>query len=531
MSGKVKNKAFLSSRFKFFLISLVVTFVLSVLIRSFNLTSLPIFADEAIYIRWAQLIKSEPTLRFIPLSDGKQPLFMWLNWQTVGFFTDPLVSGRIISVLSGSVTVVLAGLISLSLFRSKKAAIAASIMASFSPYLFFFDRLAVVDSLLTMFLMFVFLLSFWTVKTRRLDLAMIAGFFMGAALLTKSPAYIFLAVMPAFALFSIKNFKPKRQEIFEFLYSLLLIGVSVFIALSMYQVLRLGPNFDMIAQRNLDYVYKPQDILTSQAHIKSNLIRFVDWLIKLLPLPFLLLFAASAVNSIRKRKFLKECALLLLIITFSVLVTSSLSKAYTARYVLFVIPLILVFASSHFASVKRVFLPWLIIIVGLIYSLWFNLMLMFAPANAPLPENERSGYVEEWTAGWGIREAADYIRQVRKTTDQGIVLGTEGHFGTLPEGAQLYLTGVPNLTIFGIGLDVKGVRSDLVNAKRTGNIVFLAINQSRKNPEFSDRGLKTVIRVEKPKRSVGSHDFVKWGENDTFFLYEVIDPDLVQFVQ
>ena len=48
------------------------------LFRLINLTILPIFADEAIYIRWSQVMKAEPTLRFLPLSDGKQPLFVWI---------------------------------------------------------------------------------------------------------------------------------------------------------------------------------------------------------------------------------------------------------------------------------------------------------------------------------------------------------------------------------------------------------------------------------------------------------------------
>ena len=68
--------------------------------RLVNLNSLPVFGDEAIYVRWAQIIKSVDTLRFIPLTDGKQPLFMWLNAATLKFIVDPLIAGRIISVFS-----------------------------------------------------------------------------------------------------------------------------------------------------------------------------------------------------------------------------------------------------------------------------------------------------------------------------------------------------------------------------------------------------------------------------------------------
>src|SRR3989344_3182848 len=69
-----------------------------------NLTLQPIFADEAIYIRWAQVMKSEPTLRFLPLSDGKTPLFMWTMMPLFKVFEDPLFAGRFLSVMSGLVT-------------------------------------------------------------------------------------------------------------------------------------------------------------------------------------------------------------------------------------------------------------------------------------------------------------------------------------------------------------------------------------------------------------------------------------------
>src|SRR4030043_36113 len=86
-------------------------------LRMINLTILPVFADEAIYIRWSQVMSAESTLRFLPLSDGKQPLFMWILMPLLSFFRDPLVAGRILSVFSGLVTMVGVFLLSFSLFR------------------------------------------------------------------------------------------------------------------------------------------------------------------------------------------------------------------------------------------------------------------------------------------------------------------------------------------------------------------------------------------------------------------------------
>ena len=71
-----------------------------------HLTSIPVFGDEAIYIRWSQIIKSVETLRFIPVTDGKQPLFMWVLAGALKFFDDPLVAGRTISIFAGFGTMI-----------------------------------------------------------------------------------------------------------------------------------------------------------------------------------------------------------------------------------------------------------------------------------------------------------------------------------------------------------------------------------------------------------------------------------------
>ena len=83
-----------------FLILILISF-LYFFSRFQNLTSIPVFGDEAIYIRWAQIIQTEDTLRFIPQTDGKQPLFMWINAATLKIINDPLVAGRMISIFAG----------------------------------------------------------------------------------------------------------------------------------------------------------------------------------------------------------------------------------------------------------------------------------------------------------------------------------------------------------------------------------------------------------------------------------------------
>ena len=45
-----------------------------------HLTILPVFADEAIYIRWAQVMKAEETLRFFHFLTAKNLYLCGLPW-------------------------------------------------------------------------------------------------------------------------------------------------------------------------------------------------------------------------------------------------------------------------------------------------------------------------------------------------------------------------------------------------------------------------------------------------------------------
>ncbi|MDO8658735.1 MAG: hypothetical protein Q7K55_08390, partial [Candidatus Levybacteria bacterium] len=77
------------------------------------------------------------------------------------------------------------------------------------------------------------------------------------------------------------------------------------------------------------------------------------------------------------------------------------------------------------------------LIVLLPLPLYFDYLLLTSPGNAPLPKEERKGYFEDWTAGYGFSDIAKFL--IEKNKDQKVVLGTAGFFGTLPDGIQIYL--------------------------------------------------------------------------------------------
>jgi len=109
----------LFKEWKWTILILILILAIGLGIRIINLTILPIFVDEAIYVRWSQVMATEPTLRFLPLSDGKQPLYMWVLMFLIKYFSDPLFIGRLVSVATGMGTMLGRFTLSYLFFKNK----------------------------------------------------------------------------------------------------------------------------------------------------------------------------------------------------------------------------------------------------------------------------------------------------------------------------------------------------------------------------------------------------------------------------
>lgn len=504
-----------SSNLTIAVIALASIFALAAFIRTYNIFSIPIFADEAIYIRWAQVMKSVSTLRFLPLSDGKQPLFMWIVIPFLKLFSDPLAAGRMVSVVSGLASLVGIFLLTLRLFNSAKSAVVASLLYAVSPFSVFFDRMALADSLLTNFGIWSLYFGILTSQTLRLDFAMLTGFALGGAWLTKSPAMFFLILLPSTLLAS--NWpKEKFSKVKHFISLFSRWLVSWTIAFGMYNILRLGPEFHMIALRNRDYVFSVSEALKHPLDpFQFHLAEILNWFWILLPGPVLILAVISILFGVKNH--LKQILLLLAWLVAPLFVEAEIAKVFTARYILFAVFPMYIFASSFFTVVKlknSYYLPIILFLV--IPALWIDYLLLKNPENAPLPRVERSGYLEEWTAGTGIREIAQQIKSERlKNPDKTIIVGTEGFFGTLPDGLQIYLADLPNVVVKGVGISISSVDSSLVGAKKAGDKVYLVVNSSRFEGKPENMGIQLIKSYPKAQQTNGVR------ENLMFF--EVLD--------
>lgn len=494
----------------------ILLFTLS--IRLYHLTLIPVFADEAIYIRWAQVMGAEPTLRFLPLSDGKQPLFMWILMFYVRRLSDPLFAGRILSVLSGIGTTIGIFAVSYVLFKNKLVSLISSLVWAISPFSFFFDRLALVDAMLAALSVWTMFFAVLTAKSKRLDMAMITGFLLGCALLTKSPAIFMAILIPASWIF-VKKWK-------DILKLIPLLIVTYIIGYGMYNILRLGPNFNLISSRNADYVLPISHLWTNFKdpfifHIEEV---FKDWFIKMGTWPILILGVVGLVTSFKKHW--KEKLFLLSWFLFPLFVQSEYAKVFTVRYILYIIIPFFILSAASFMQKKKI-IRILIISIFLVFtatSLFFDYRILTSPALANLPNSERSGYLEEWTAGDGIKEISLYLRnEYIKEPNKKIVVGTEGFFGTLPDGLQMYLNDVPQITVIGTGLGFNEVPKSLIESKKFGNKTYLVVNKSRIDGNPDKMGLKLIAAYPKALRiNKASKEYKLKGPQEVLYFFEVV---------
>lgn len=499
-------KKFLKVNYPYILGALVIIAIYC--LRFINLTGIPVFADEAIYVRWAQVMKAEETLRFLPLSDGKEPLFMWVMIPFFKLFPDSLFAGRMVSALVGILSMAGVGFLSYLLFKNKKISLLAAFIYAVSPFTFFFDRMSLVDSMLSMFGIWTFIFSYLAVTRQRLDFAMLAGFALGGAWLTKSTALFFALMIPSVILFA-KWGSGFKKNFLIFAKSVALILVTVVIGYGFYNILRLGPNFHLIASRNMDYVYPISHLLVSPFDpLKSFLIAAAGWIYSMGPGLILVLALFGIIFNFRR--YWRQILILVIWFLVPVVAQAEFAKTFTARYILFTIPYLIILAASVFGCELKKwqkFVLYGIFAVFIVIAGRFNYWLLTNPYKAGLPRSERSGYLEEWTAGQGIKETADYLIYERRANPaERIVIGTEGYFGTLPDGLQIYLQNQQGITAIGVGLNFEKLPSQLVNARKAGDTVFLLVNASRFNNTAEKLGLKLVRVFPKAQKPDGTHD-------------------------
>ena len=457
------------------LFSLPILVVVYFITRLYHILTLPIFTDEAIYTRWAQIAKQDSNWRFISLTDGKQPSFIWADIISMKFLHDPLLAGRIVSVIAGLITLFGIYFLTREIFKKYDGkAISARIISIIAvaifvlyPFSLVYDRMVLYDSLVATFFVWALYFQILMVRKLRLDIAMITGFILGGAVLTKSSGFLSIYLTPFLLLlfdFSKKNLKSR------FIKFIILSVVSAMIAYMMYSVLRLSPFYHIINDKNSVFIYTVSQWFHFSFQEKinvfmSNFSGLINWFTIYFTIPYILLALASFFVSF---KLIREKGLLFLWFLLPFAALCIFGKTLYPRYILFMtMPLIPLVSYSLFEISKKLKQKWVVVVLFalvLFLPLRSDFYILTNFANAPIPHSELDQYINGWPAGGGVNESVAFFKDQAKKGP--IYIATEGTFGLMPFAYEIYLIKNPQITIKGLWPIENTISQDLVEKSR-----------------------------------------------------------------
>jgi 4-amino-4-deoxy-L-arabinose transferase-like glycosyltransferase len=127
-------------------VALCAVFALYLATRLYHLRSLPMFCDEGIYVRWGQMAVHNGNF-LISLTDGKPRLHPLATAPFIAAIKDPLVAGRVCSIVFGAFTVLGVFLLGKELDGNRLGVISAFLYV-ICPFALWYDRLALAEGLL-----------------------------------------------------------------------------------------------------------------------------------------------------------------------------------------------------------------------------------------------------------------------------------------------------------------------------------------------------------------------------------------------
>lgn len=370
-----------------------------------NLTHLPIFNDESIYLDWAWYNTHVPGHLYDSLLDAKQPLLVWIFGIFENFFKDSLFTGRFVSVIFGAFTAF--GIYNLTQkLLNRQTAFIATLLYSIIPIFVFYNRQALMEASVATIGIWSFVALLNLLQKPTTKNGIVLGVILGVGFLIKSSSLIFIVSSLLIILFYL--FKEKKVKIIE-PYTLSLITMVCFNFL-----IFINPVFWQTLSSNSRYSYTLTELfsLPIQGWI-NNLIGFFNiGFVFITPLVFIFSFIGMFV--MRKNK-IKDSSIFLAYFLLALFIEILLSKWQNQRYFLPFLPFLVIPVSYVFDILwKENILKKGIVVLSFIVPLVLSLLIIFNPSYyitelSKISNYSDTSYVYGQTSGYGINEAMQYI--------------------------------------------------------------------------------------------------------------------------
>ncbi|HVZ11465.1 MAG TPA: glycosyltransferase family 39 protein [Patescibacteria group bacterium] len=445
---KRKVKWLLQNKFNFLLLILLIIFLA---IRIAPITSHFIWRDENFIIRWGQIINKNPAELFVPIErGGYPPFFPWIVAIVLIFIKDPLIAGRLTSIVGGVITAVAIYYITLFFSKNKPLGILSVAIFTFLPYSIVLNSFALTDNLVvamgTLSILFVIYLyqskkAYWIVPL---------AFSIAFAMMSKTTGVVYLYLLPLILVFpAARNKKMAFYLVITFILTNLI-----------YSFLKLSPMYEHILWLNGGVAYTKREfiklpLLTIISHTARTLSSVSNFILVLFPLSYalLLFFGLFSRN--------KSAILFLLGYSFfPLLIISAFSKSevLAPRHIyLTTITLIPIVSLGLFEIVKKFrasFFQYRHLFIILITILTFYTPLKFAynfifyPSNANV-SFEFEKFYDYCQSNGAIFTSTKYFENQAASNKVYIYTNCNKNFDEIGDELSMYLEGKKNITIIG----------------------------------------------------------------------------------
>ncbi len=407
------------------LVSLCILFLFT---RLPGILALPLFNDEAVYLYRAQQF---PTQFMFTIHDGKLihelilAALSRLPW-------DPLLTGRLLSVVCGGLTVT--GLwLSGKVIGQSLAGAFAGLLYILSPLAIVHDRLAIPDAMLGS------VASFLLAATLRLTIlpqtsrwsAAGTGALVALAALVKFPG-LFLFALPALVILTQTEAPGDNSRRWALLRMALIVTLLALAAFAPFNYG--GAESHKVGARDLE---------SQIGRVFDNVWQVGAWIAVTLPLPTLLLAGVGIRMHDTRRLVLMLIAAAGLFCAALVVIGSVLYP----RYLLPIWPLVLLTAGLGSSYLFRITgagrsLGIMLLAATLVWGAFFTVQYARNPADTPLLAIDRRQYIEKWSAGYNLPHVYDTLQTIA-IEEGGITIISPVHERVVHTGPKIYLQNDP----------------------------------------------------------------------------------------
>jgi 4-amino-4-deoxy-L-arabinose transferase-like glycosyltransferase len=408
MTSSISLPSFASRRWLWLL---VVCFLGYWLLRLPNLLALPVHTDEGEYVIWAQWVWGEHPLYFL---EGGKVMTIFLT-ALLNPFNEGLFVARYLTVLLGAIGVA-ATYASARKLHSPQAGLLAALLWLGTPGLIFFERMNLHDIPLASMSMLTLWLTLRMAESPHWSRAVWAGIGLLLCVTAKGTGLVFLALPIIVLLF------PPRRPRLPFSYRLQEVAVAygIFVAGMVVPVaylisVRADPlNMGINRPASLSSLGSPLVLIE---RVSTNLRAMIQAEYVYLSPALLIMLLVALLILIRRNARL---AVMLMIITGVVLAAvAALASKLWLRYVTIATPYLLLITACGLAYLlidrnapRSRGIVWLVAVAYvLLVGTPYALTAQTSPDALPMPGTDRFEYVKWIASGYGIRDAAGYLRQ------------------------------------------------------------------------------------------------------------------------